>query len=217
MSDVKQFASAGDLEDKPITFSEIGPDLYAFTAEGDPNSGVIVGDDAVMVVDTQATPVAAQAVIERIRTVTDKPIRHVGVDALSRSTGARRGGLSASAGHRVRGLSVDGRRAGPRRLEIRVAAYAAPVQAAGVGARANVADAHFSGPHVRLSRKATRRHPAAWAFSHRRLMSLCGFPMRVFSFQATLSSIRPPATAEMRISRTGRRPSIGSKRSSRRP
>ena len=33
------FASTGDLADKPITFDAIGPDLYAFTAEGDPNSG----------------------------------------------------------------------------------------------------------------------------------------------------------------------------------
>ncbi|HUP08838.1 MAG TPA: MBL fold metallo-hydrolase, partial [Caldimonas sp.] len=38
---------------------------------------VIVGDDAVMVLDTQATPVMAQDVIRRIRAVTDKPIRYV--------------------------------------------------------------------------------------------------------------------------------------------
>src|SRR5262245_44753779 len=39
----KTFASSGDLAEKTITFKEIGRDLYAFTAEGDPNSGVIVG------------------------------------------------------------------------------------------------------------------------------------------------------------------------------
>ena len=54
------FASTADLAEKTITFDAIGPDLYAFTAEGDPNSGVIVGDDGVMVVDAQATPVMAQ-------------------------------------------------------------------------------------------------------------------------------------------------------------
>src|SRR5262249_17263086 len=43
----------------------------------DPNSGIIVGDDAVMVVDAQATPVMAQDVIARVRSVTDKPIRYV--------------------------------------------------------------------------------------------------------------------------------------------
>lgn len=41
----KNFASTGDLSEKKITFSEIGTDLYAFTAEGDPNTAVIVGDD----------------------------------------------------------------------------------------------------------------------------------------------------------------------------
>ena len=72
-----EFASTADLADKPITFDAIGPDLYAFTAEGDPNSGVIVGDDGVMVIDAQATPVMARQVIDRVATITDKPIRYV--------------------------------------------------------------------------------------------------------------------------------------------
>jgi glyoxylase-like metal-dependent hydrolase (beta-lactamase superfamily II) len=38
---------------------------------------VIIGDDAVLVADAQATPVMAQDVIRRIRQVTDKPIKHV--------------------------------------------------------------------------------------------------------------------------------------------
>src|SRR6476646_3773528 len=71
------FASTADLADKTITFDAIGPDLYAFTAQGDPNSGIIVGDDGVMVVDAQATPVMALEVIERVRKVTDKPIKYV--------------------------------------------------------------------------------------------------------------------------------------------
>jgi glyoxylase-like metal-dependent hydrolase (beta-lactamase superfamily II) len=71
------FASTADLADKTITFDTIGPDLYAFTAEGDPNSGVIVGDDAVMVVDAQATPVMARQVIDRVGKITDKPIKYV--------------------------------------------------------------------------------------------------------------------------------------------
>ena len=71
------FASAGDTAEKAVTFSEIGPGLHAFTAEGDPNSGVIVGDDAVMVVEAQATPRLARQVIERVRSVTDLPITHL--------------------------------------------------------------------------------------------------------------------------------------------
>jgi len=73
----KAFASSGDLAPKTISFAEIGPGCYAFTAEGDPNSGVIVGDDSVMVIDAQATPAMAQQVIERVREVTDRPIRHL--------------------------------------------------------------------------------------------------------------------------------------------
>src|SRR6185436_4402084 len=73
----KAFASRGDLEEKKITFSKLSHNAYAYTAEGDPNTGVIVGDDAVMVIDTQATPVMARDVIAKIRGVTDRPIRYV--------------------------------------------------------------------------------------------------------------------------------------------
>ena len=73
----KAFASQGDMTEKKITFEEVGKDLYAFTAEGDPNSGVIIGDDSVMIVEAQATPRLAQKVIDCVRTVTDKPISHV--------------------------------------------------------------------------------------------------------------------------------------------
>ena len=73
----KAFASQGDLAEKKISFSEIGRDLWAFTAEGDPNTGVIIGDDSVMIVDAQATPRLAQKVVKKIRGVTDKPIKYV--------------------------------------------------------------------------------------------------------------------------------------------
>ena len=73
----KGFASTTDMAEKKITFSEIGTDLYAFTAEGDPNSAIIVGDDGCLVFDAQSTPAMAHKVIERVRTVTDKPIKYV--------------------------------------------------------------------------------------------------------------------------------------------
>jgi glyoxylase-like metal-dependent hydrolase (beta-lactamase superfamily II) len=73
----KAFASQGDMSEKTITFDEIGRDLWAFTAEGDPNSGVIIGDESVMIVEAQATPRLAHKVIEKVREVTDKPISHV--------------------------------------------------------------------------------------------------------------------------------------------
>ena len=73
----KAFASQSDMSEKKISFTEIGEGLYAFTAEGDPNSGVIIGDDSVMIVEAQATPRLANKVIECVRSVTDKPISHV--------------------------------------------------------------------------------------------------------------------------------------------
>ncbi|WP_193143293.1 MULTISPECIES: MBL fold metallo-hydrolase [unclassified Meridianimarinicoccus] len=73
----KAFASQGDLGEKTISFTEVGDGLWAFTAEGDPNSGVIIGDDSVMIVEAQATPRLANKVIEKVREVTDKPISHL--------------------------------------------------------------------------------------------------------------------------------------------
>jgi glyoxylase-like metal-dependent hydrolase (beta-lactamase superfamily II) len=73
----KVFASHADVDEKKISFDKLSDHAYAYTAEGDPNTGIVIGDDAVMVIDTQATPVMAQDVIRRIRAVTDKPIRYV--------------------------------------------------------------------------------------------------------------------------------------------
>jgi glyoxylase-like metal-dependent hydrolase (beta-lactamase superfamily II) len=77
MNAPKKFASQADLEEKKITFTKLSEHAYAYTAEGDPNTGIIIGDDAVLVADTQATPAMAQDVIRRIREVTDKPIKYV--------------------------------------------------------------------------------------------------------------------------------------------
>ena len=73
----KAFASQADLEEKKVTFEQLSEHAWAYTAEGDPNTGVIIGDDAVLVADTQATPAMAADVIRRIREVTDKPIEYV--------------------------------------------------------------------------------------------------------------------------------------------
>jgi len=73
----KTFASQADLQPKKIRFRRLSKSCWAFTAEGDPNSGVIVGDDGVMVIDAQATPLLAREVIRRIRTVTAKPVKYV--------------------------------------------------------------------------------------------------------------------------------------------
>lgn len=73
----KAFASRADLEEKKITWTQLSENAYAYTAEGDPNSGVVIGDDGVLIVDTTATPAMAQDLIAKIRSVTDKPIKYV--------------------------------------------------------------------------------------------------------------------------------------------
>jgi glyoxylase-like metal-dependent hydrolase (beta-lactamase superfamily II) len=74
---VKAFASQADLEVKKITFTQLSAHCWAYTAEGDPNSGVIIGDKFIMVSDATATPAMARDLIAKIRTVSDKPIKYV--------------------------------------------------------------------------------------------------------------------------------------------
>ena len=71
----KPFASTQDLETKPAQLDELAPGVYAYTASGDPNCGVIVGPDGVMVIDARATPALARELITEIRRVTDRPFR----------------------------------------------------------------------------------------------------------------------------------------------
>jgi glyoxylase-like metal-dependent hydrolase (beta-lactamase superfamily II) len=73
----KAFASKGDLAQKKITFEQLSTHCWAYTAEGDPNSGVIIGDKAILVSDATATPALARDLIARIRTISDKPIKYV--------------------------------------------------------------------------------------------------------------------------------------------
>jgi len=77
MSSPKKFASQADLDEKQVSFTKLSDNAYAYTAEGDPNTGIVIGDDCVLVADTQATPAMAADVVRRIREVTDKPIKYV--------------------------------------------------------------------------------------------------------------------------------------------
>jgi glyoxylase-like metal-dependent hydrolase (beta-lactamase superfamily II) len=74
---VKAFASQADLADKEETLQQLGDGAFCLTAEGDPNTGIIIGDDGVMIVDARATPMMAQEVIARLRSITDKPVKYV--------------------------------------------------------------------------------------------------------------------------------------------
>ncbi|MEO8252597.1 MAG: MBL fold metallo-hydrolase [Chloroflexota bacterium] len=69
----KPFASSADLAEKTATLEELASGVYAYTAEGDPNVGCIVGTDAVLAIEARATPLMAQRWIDVIRTLTDLP------------------------------------------------------------------------------------------------------------------------------------------------
>ena len=71
------FSKNGPAPEKTSTWLKLSEHAYAYTADGDPNTGVIIGDDAVLVFDTTATPFTAGSVIEKIREITDKPIKFV--------------------------------------------------------------------------------------------------------------------------------------------
>ena len=137
----KGFASTTDMAEKNITFSEIGPDLYAFTAEGDPNSAIIVGDDGCIVFDAQATPAMANKVIERVRTVTDKPIKYVvlshyhAVRVLGASAYKAQGIVASAETHRLdRGARTAG-------LGFRIWPLSPPVPGCPEHSRPDLADA----------------------------------------------------------------------------
>ena len=59
----KAFASQADLDDKKTTFEQLSPHCWAYTAEGDPNSGVIIGEKFIMVSDATATPADRKSVV----------------------------------------------------------------------------------------------------------------------------------------------------------
>ncbi|MEK9951360.1 MAG: MBL fold metallo-hydrolase [Curvibacter sp.] len=73
----KAFASQADLSDKKTTFERLSKHCWAYTTEGDPNSGVIIGERFILVSDATATPAMAQDLIAKIRTVSDLPIKYV--------------------------------------------------------------------------------------------------------------------------------------------
>jgi glyoxylase-like metal-dependent hydrolase (beta-lactamase superfamily II) len=70
----KPFASSADLTEKLATLERLADGVYAFTAEGDPNVGCIVGTDAILAIEARATPFMARKWIDVIRAdVSDLP------------------------------------------------------------------------------------------------------------------------------------------------
>lgn len=61
----------------PATVEPLAEGVYALITGGDPNTGFIVGERSVMVVDARATPALARETIAAVRNVTDKPIEYL--------------------------------------------------------------------------------------------------------------------------------------------
>ncbi len=164
----KAFASTEDTAEKKVSFDQIGPGLYAYTAEGDPNSGVIVGDDGVMVVDAQATPAMANDVIARVAKVTDKPIKYV---LLTHYHAVRALGASAYKGAEIlasdttRGLIAE---RGKQDMDSEIGRFPRLFQSRRVHSRPDLADDHVSRPDVDLARPARSADHAYRARPHRR-------------------------------------------------
>ena len=166
MSAAKKFASQADLQEKKISFDKLSEHAYAYTAEGDPNTGIVVGDNAVMVIDTQATPVMAQDVIRRIREVTDKPIKYV---VLSHYHAVRVLGASGYAPEHVIAsrdtydLIVE---RGAQDMKSEIERFPRLFRCGRVGAGVDVAHYRVRDAHDRVAGQAAGRDHAAGARPH---------------------------------------------------
>jgi glyoxylase-like metal-dependent hydrolase (beta-lactamase superfamily II) len=73
----KPFASTADTAQQPSTLEELAEGIYAFTAQGDPNVGAVVGPESVLCIDARATPTAAGEWLASLRERTDKPVEYL--------------------------------------------------------------------------------------------------------------------------------------------
>lgn len=73
----KPFASSADLSAKTESLEVLADGVYALTAEGDPNVGAIEGEDFIVAIEARATPASARDWLEKLRTLTDKPVKYL--------------------------------------------------------------------------------------------------------------------------------------------
>jgi glyoxylase-like metal-dependent hydrolase (beta-lactamase superfamily II) len=63
----KPFASSADLAAREATLEELADGVFAYTAQGDPNVGCIVGTRAILAIEARATPFMARQWIDVVR------------------------------------------------------------------------------------------------------------------------------------------------------
>jgi len=69
----KPFASSADLAEKEATLEELADGVYAYTAQGDPNVGCVIGEGSIVAIEARATPLMAQRWIDVVRSVSSAP------------------------------------------------------------------------------------------------------------------------------------------------
>jgi cyclase len=69
--------SPARAEDRRVEFKQVAPDLYFLFDFDSSNAVVLATDDGVLVIDTRQHPRDGQDLIERIRKISDKPIKWV--------------------------------------------------------------------------------------------------------------------------------------------
>lgn len=69
----KPFASSADLAEKEATLEQLADGVYAYTAQGDPNVGCIIGPDEILAIEARATPLMAQRWIDVVRSLSAAP------------------------------------------------------------------------------------------------------------------------------------------------
>jgi len=77
VAEARPFASSADHADQPAVLEELADGVYAFTAQGDPNVGAVVGSEGVLCIDARATPTHAQEWLTALRQITDLPVRYL--------------------------------------------------------------------------------------------------------------------------------------------
>jgi glyoxylase-like metal-dependent hydrolase (beta-lactamase superfamily II) len=71
------FSAFARAEDRKVEFKQVAPDLYFLFDFDSSNSVVLATDEGVLVIDTRQHPRDGQDLIDRIRKITDKPIKWV--------------------------------------------------------------------------------------------------------------------------------------------
>ncbi|MEZ4416038.1 MAG: MBL fold metallo-hydrolase [Gemmatimonadota bacterium] len=70
-----------DFQGPAFEFEQVLPDIYHVRGTGNlsigSNGAVIVNDDDVLLVDSHISPAAAVALLDELKTITDKPVRYV--------------------------------------------------------------------------------------------------------------------------------------------